>query len=113
MSLRKYIPASLALVLAGGESYMTYGFLISNSRIPDGTAFTLNTLGPSVSAAVLALIAFIGLIPGVREKVSGKGLSDRAYWSLVAVLVLLSLLLAGAAILSGSMEYTQFQASAS
>lgn len=109
MGFTKYIPASLALILACGEGYLTYSFLISNSGIPEGTAFTLTTLGPSISATFLALAAFIGLFPGVREKISGKYLSENNYRVLVVVFVILSLVLAGASILSGSMEYTRFQ----
>lgn len=36
-----------------------------------------------------------------------------SYQTLIAIVILLSLLLAGAAVLSGSMEYTQFQATVS
>lgn len=113
MSIKKYIPSSLALLLTGAEGYLTYGFMASNSRIPEGTAFTLKTLGPSFSATLLGLIAFIGLIPGVKTRLQDQGLSNRAYWVTVSLMVLLSILLAGAAVLSGSVEYTQFQASAS
>ena len=113
MSIKKYIPSSLALLLTVAEGYLTYGFMVSNSRIPEGTAFTLKTLGPSFSATLLGLIAFIGLIPGAKTSLQDQGISKRAYWTTISLMVILSILLAGAAVLSGSVEYTQFQASAS
>ena len=113
MSIKRYVPASILFLLTAGETYLTYGFISSNSRVPEGTVFTINTLGPSFSATILALTAFIGVIPGVKTRLQDQGLSNRAYWLAVSSVMLLSVLLAVAAVLSGSVEYTQFQASAS
>ncbi len=113
MPLRDYVPSGLLLLLASGEAYLTYGFMVSNLRIPEGAAFTFRTLVPSTGASLLAFSGFILLLPGVRDRIRARGFSERVYWTAIIVSVLLSLLLAVAAILSGSIEYTQFQAAAS
>jgi hypothetical protein len=111
MELKNYILSFLALMIAGGEAYLTSGYIATNYNVPEGTVFTLKTLAPSFSAILLALAAFIGLIPKVKTSLQEQGLSTAAYWLTVSVLILISILLIVAAFLSGSVEYNQFQAS--
>ncbi|NMI88979.1 hypothetical protein GLU26_00540 [Nanohaloarchaea archaeon] len=109
MNVKKYLPPSLALLVSVAEGYLAYNYIISNLTVPEGSVFTLKTLGPSIFGIFLALVSFIGLIPSVKSGIRDQGISNKVYWMIVSLVLLISILLAGIAILSGSAEYTQFQ----
>jgi len=109
MVLKSYVPTAIIAILASFNAIVSYGFIISNQRIPDASAFSLNTIGYSSSATLLALTAFLVSIPRFKQTLYDKGLSSMAYTGLVAGTVLVSIILVGVAILSGSAEFTQFQ----
>lgn len=107
MSFREYIAPFLVLILVGLEGLLSLSFIGSNLRVPEGTVFTLSTIGPSIASTIFATIAFAGLIPSVRKKFEG-----RAHLILIILMVLASLLLAAFAVQNGGLEYKQFQTSA-
>jgi len=110
MNVKKYLLPSLALLVSVAEGYLAYNYIISNLTVPEGSVFTLKTLGPSIFGIFLALVSFIGLIPSVKSGIlRDQGISNKVYWMIVSLVLLISILLAGIAILSGSAEYTQFQ----
>lgn len=111
MGLKSYVAPLFALVIAGSQAYLTFSFMASNYNVPEGTVFTLSTLGPSFVAVFLALIAFITLLPRYKRKICGKMLPIKYYWALITLLILLSLLMTRFAVQFAAIEYTQFQAS--
>lgn len=109
MESRKYIPALFTFLLSIGQVIVLQGFLATNLNAP-GTPFEV-TIILSGMAFLSALISFIGSIPRVGTFLVSKKISYKAYTLIVVILTVLSLILAGAAIMMGSIEYTQYNAS--
>lgn len=108
MGLKEYLPGVFTLLLAGGQAFLVYSFGVSNLRAP-GTPFVL-ALILSSAGFLLCLLVFAGSLPRFRDSLIGERFSRRFYWASFVMAVLVSLVLAGAAIMAGSVEYTQFQA---
>jgi len=107
MSLKRLIPSSIFAILTLGIGYILFAFVTPG-------IFTLKVLGPIGLAFLLMAIAGIVSLPSAETYLKQKkNLSSTYYWIAVGLPALISLGLTLAAIIIGSAEYTEFQASVS
>lgn len=107
MSLKRLLPSSVFAVLTLGIGYILYAFTTPQ-------IFSLKVLGPIGLAFLMMATAGLVSLPSLENYLNkNKDISNTYYWIGVSLPALISLGLTLAAIVIGSAEYTEFQASVS